>query len=131
METTDMKPTTKAAGIDAIYFSSKDVQRSIAFYRDTVGAEPSSVSEEWGAEYDLPEGAGWGFGPPHLFGGVAAPATVFFAIPDVGAAIERLKAKGGYEVGDVIESPVCTMAFVSDGDGNTLCLHQRKAAAKS
>ena len=104
---------------------------TIAFYRDTVGAEPSNVSEEWGAEYDLPEGAGWGFGPPHLFGGVAAPATVFFAIPDVGAAIERLKAKGGYEVGDVIESPVCTMAFVSDGDGNTLCLHQRKAAAKS
>ncbi|HEY5426009.1 MAG TPA: VOC family protein [Candidatus Tumulicola sp.] len=125
-----MDTATKAAGIDAIYFPVKDVQRSIAFYRDTVGAEPSNVSEEWGAEYDLPEGAGWGFGPASLFDGKTAPATVFFAIPDVRAAIERLKATGKYEVGDPMDSPVCTMAFVSDGDGgNTLCLHQRKPSA--
>ncbi len=121
-----MQATTKTVGIDAIYFPVKDVQRSIAFYRDTVGVEPSSVSEEWGAEYDLPAGAGWGFGPAHLYGGNTSPATVFFAIPDVRAAAERLRAKGGYEVTDIMESPVCTMAFVNDGQGNVLCLHQRK-----
>ncbi len=124
-----MDTATQAVGIDAIYFPVKDVQRAIAFYRDTVGVEPSNVSEEWGAEYDLPEGAGWGFGPAHLFGGNTAPATVFFAIPDVRAAIERLKGKGGYEVGEITESPVCTMAFVNDAEGNALCLHQRKPVA--
>lgn len=123
-----MEASTKAAGVDAIYFTVDDVQQSIAFYRDTVGAEPSSVSEEWGAEYDLPEGAGWGFAPAARWGGKANPATVFFTIPDVRTAAERLRAKGGYEVGEVMESPVCTMAFVNDGNGNSLCLHQRKSA---
>jgi hypothetical protein len=95
----------------------------------TVGVEPSAVSEEWGAEYDLPEGAGWGFGPLRLFGENPSPARVFFAVPDVRAAAARLQAKGGYTVSDVIESPVCTMAFVNDDDGNALCLHQRKSTA--
>jgi predicted enzyme related to lactoylglutathione lyase len=123
-----METSTKAAGIDAIYFPVKDVPRAIAFYRDTVGVEPSNVSEEWGAEYDLPDGAGWGFGPAHMFGGKTSPATVFFAIPDVRGAMERLRAKNRYEIGEIMESPVCTMAFVNDDDGNVLCLHQRKAA---
>jgi predicted enzyme related to lactoylglutathione lyase len=121
-----MESNVKAVGVDAIYFGVKDVQRSIEFYRETVGVEPSAVSEEWGAEYDLPEGAGWGFGPPRLFGGNPNPATVFFAVPDVAAAIERLRAKDRYQISDVIESPVCTMAFVNDDDGNALCLHRRK-----
>jgi len=59
-----MEARIKTLGIDAIYFPVKDVQRSIAFYRDTVGVEPSGVS------------AGWGFGPAHRFGGNTSPATV-------------------------------------------------------
>jgi hypothetical protein len=47
-------------------------------------------------------------------------------VPDVAAAIERLRAKDRYQISDVIESPVCTMAFVNDDDGNALCLHRRK-----
>ena len=121
-----MEARIKTLGIDAIYFPVKDVQRSIAFYRDTVGVEPSGVSEEWGAEYDLPQGAGWGFGPAHRFGGNTSPATVFFAIPDVRAAVDRLREKGGYTVGEIMDTPVCIMAFVNDADGNILCLHQRK-----
>ena len=124
-----MESHVKAVGVDAIYFGVNDVQQSIAFYRDTVGVEPSAVSEEFGAEYDLPEGAGWGFGPPKLFGGKSSPATVFFAVPDVHAAVERLRAKGIYEITDVIESPVCTMAFVNDANGNALCVHRRKQTA--
>ena len=42
-----MEARVKTLGVDAIYFPVKDVQRSIASYRDTVGAE-----------YDLPQGAG-------------------------------------------------------------------------
>lgn len=121
-----MNDTTKAAGIDAIYFTVDDVPKTIQFYRDTVGAEPSSVSDEWGAEYDLPQGAGWGFAPAARWGGTAHPATVFFTIPDVHAAAEQLRAKGTYEVGEIMESPGCTMAFVNDAYGNSLCLHQRK-----
>jgi predicted enzyme related to lactoylglutathione lyase len=123
-----MEANLRAAGIDAIYFTVDDVGRSIDFYRDVVGAEPSHVSDEWGAEYDLPEGAGWGFAPAAKFGGKASPATVFFAVGDVRAAADRVRSKGGYEVGEVMESPVCTMAFVNDGHGNALCLHQRKTA---
>lgn len=124
-----MNDTTTAVGVDAIYFTVDDVAKTIQFYRDTVGAEPSNVSDEWGAEYDLPEGAGWGFAPASRWGGTAHPATVFFTIPDVRAAVEHLRQKGGYEVGDAMESPVCTMAFVNDAHGNSLCLHQRKADA--
>lgn len=52
-----MEMNIEATGIDATYFPVKDVQASIAFYRDTVGVEPSADSEELGAEYDFPEGA--------------------------------------------------------------------------
>ena len=109
-----MEARIKTLGIDAIYFPVEDVQRSIAFYRDTVGVEPSGVSEEWG------------FGPAHRFGGNSSPATVFFAIPDVRAAADRLREKGGFTVGEIMDTPVCIMAFVNDADGNILCLHQRK-----
>jgi predicted enzyme related to lactoylglutathione lyase len=121
-----MPSATQTTGIDAIYFPVKDVQRAIAFYRDLVGVEPSAVSEEYGAEYDLPEGAGWGFGPSRLFDGSTNPATVFFAVPDLQAAIDAVRAKGGYEITDVFDTPVCTMAFVNDAEGNKLCLHKRK-----
>lgn len=120
-----MASATTATGVDAIYFPVKDVQRAIAFYRDVVGVEPSAVSEEYGAEYDLPNGAGWGVGPSSLFHDRGGVATVFFAVPDVEAATAAAKAKG-YEVTEVHDTPVCFMSFVRDTDDNELCLHKRK-----
>lgn len=121
-----MASATTATGVDAIYYGVKDVPRAIAFFRDVVGVEPSIVSEEYGAEYDLPNGAGWGVGPTSLFGDKISGATVFFAVPDVQAAIDATKAKGIYTVSELHDTPVCNMAFVTDADGNTLCLHKRK-----
>jgi len=123
-----MASATTATGVDAVYYGVKDVPRAIAFFRDVVGVEPSAVSEEWGAEYDLPNGAGWGVGPATLFNDKVSGATVFFAVPDVQAAIDATKAKGTYTVSELHDSPVCHMAFVNDADGNTLCLHKRKAS---
>ena len=50
-----------------------------------------------------------------------------FAVDDAKAAIEHYRARG-LQLSDVIESPVCFMAFGSDPEGNGLIIHQRKAA---
>jgi catechol 2,3-dioxygenase-like lactoylglutathione lyase family enzyme len=54
--------------------------------------------------------------------------AVALRVPDVAAAMERLRAEGvEFQFEEVYDSGVCHMAFFSDPDGNALMLHHRYA----
>jgi catechol 2,3-dioxygenase-like lactoylglutathione lyase family enzyme len=54
--------------------------------------------------------------------------AVALRVPDVGAAMERLRAEGvEFDFEEPYDSSKCHMAFFKDPDGNALALHRRYA----
>ncbi len=108
-----------------VAYSVRDVAGAVAFYRDTIGLKPGDmVSEHW-AEFDVGSTTfGLGNGEPlGITPGTSFSAT--FEVDDIAAEQARLKA-AGVKVGDVHETPVCHVCFVTDPEGNQFGLHQRK-----
>ena len=121
--------TTQAVqmtGIDAVYYYVKDFERALAFYRDTLGFEVAMSAPPMFAEFTFPGGEAFGIyksDSPETF---KPCAGVMFAVPDVKAAIDSLKA-AGVKVEDHIEdTPACFMGFAEDTEGNGFILHHRK-----
>lgn len=118
----------KVLGVDYVYFPVSDLEKATAFYRDVLGLTPSfSVGGMWGelqagnmtvalhVEDDAP---------------IAAPdsgmrPSTAFACEDVAAMAERVKEAGGSVAMEPFESGTCTIAVVSDLDGNPVMLHRR------
>ena len=116
------------AGIDAVYYMVKDLARARRFYEEGLGFVSPFVTEsgEWsGAEYLLPTGQTFGLGR-------AAQAQwrpsggAMIAVDDVAQATARVTEFGGNVIAETFESPVCTMSWCEDTEGNTFCLHRRK-----
>jgi predicted enzyme related to lactoylglutathione lyase len=112
-------------GIDATYYTVKDLERATAFYRDALGL--SVTHEVPGMVTEFSFGGGETFGlyktseaEWHASGGV------MFAVADVRAAVAELKGRGVAFSDDVEETPVCFMAFAQDSEGNGFILHARK-----
>jgi len=59
----------------------------------------------------------------------AGGGSVGLEVDDFDAAINHLRAGGCAFRLDPMETPVCRMAVVSDPDGNSVTIHQRKAGA--
>jgi predicted enzyme related to lactoylglutathione lyase len=109
-----------------VAYSVKDVPRATAFYRDVIGLKPGAAEfgDQW-VEFDV-DGVAFGIGNGEAIGIVPGSAfSAAFEVDDVAAARERLVAQN-VPVSDVMESPVCWTAFVTDPDGNRFALHQRK-----
>ena len=51
--------------------------------------------------------------------------AIMFAVDDAKKAVEHYRARG-LQLSDVVESPVCYMAFAADPEGNGIIIHQRK-----
>lgn len=117
-------------GTDFIYYQTNDIDKAIAFYRDTLGLEMYGHFEEmkW-AEFNAGNTT-FAINDPSAFDAnmKAQPggAAVAFSVDDVAAAIEELESKGVKVTLPVNESPVCHFACILDPDGNTVWLHQRK-----
>ena len=118
--------TIQATGIDIHAYLVKDPKRAIKFYRTTLGLIPSWESEQ-GAEFELSDGST--FGVWKMSDGSWHPsAGVFFAVPDIGDAIAKLRSQGiKFQSEEPFDSPVCRMIEVQDSEGNSFMLHQRKA----
>jgi catechol 2,3-dioxygenase-like lactoylglutathione lyase family enzyme len=114
--------------VDFISVPVTDLERSTAWYRDTLGLE--QVSQGAWPEFQLgknlslylmdPKGIGQEFSGPHN-------AHIALRVPDVAATREELEARGIEFEGDISDSGVCHMAFFRDPDGNALMLHRRYA----
>ena len=111
--------------VDFVDIPSRDVERSIAFYRDVLGLpqNPREPTEFEAGNVTLaiwkPEDQGVEF-PKSAAHGIA------LRVADVAAARAELESKGVEFVGDR-DSGVCNMAFFTDPDGNSLILHRRYA----
>jgi predicted enzyme related to lactoylglutathione lyase len=105
-----------------------DLERSTAFYRDTLGLEQTGAGG-W-PEFRLGENAflylldptniGREFGGPHT-------APIALRVPDVEEARRELEGRGIEFVGETFDTGVCYMAHFADPDGNVFMLHRRYA----
>lgn len=105
-----------------------DLERSTAWYRDTLGLEQTGEGQ-W-PEFRLgenvflylldPTNIGREFSGPHT-------ASIALRVPDVEEARRELESKGVLFDGETFDSGVCHMALFRDPDGNSLMLHRRYA----
>jgi len=120
----------KIRGTDFVYYQTSDIEKSIEFYRDTLGLDMYGYFEEvkW-AEFNAGN-VTFAINDPTAFDpgfkAQAGGAAVSFAVDDLEAAIKELEGKGVPVVVPLNETPVCHFASVSDPDGNTVWLHRRK-----
>jgi len=103
-----------------------DMARARKFYEEVLGLKPTSVHGENWVEYEFgPHALSIGCSPefkPSPDGCAAA-----LEVEDFAAAIAHLKQHNVKFRMEQCESPVCHMAMVFDPDGNTICIHKRKA----
>jgi catechol 2,3-dioxygenase-like lactoylglutathione lyase family enzyme len=111
--------------VDFITIPTRDVKRSVEFYRDVLGI-PESTHQ--GAEVETPN-VTLSFWNPEEQGVEFQPNIAGFAIrvADVEEARKELEAKGVEFLGETFDSSVCHMGFLKDPDGNTVILHNRYA----
>jgi lactoylglutathione lyase len=115
----------KIKAVDFIFYKVSNLQKSMAFYRDTLGLKPYGTPGEQWAEFEVGNATlsiGSFDTEPITPGGVA----VGLAVDDVKKAIEELKAKGVTIVDEPYETPMCFGSTIADPDGNKIYLHKRK-----
>jgi predicted enzyme related to lactoylglutathione lyase len=116
-------------GVDFILISSGNVERSLAFYRDTLGLEQTAGFPPSWYEFDAGGTTLAVAGPPP-----EAPQPPFdgngvtfaLSVADARKALDEARAGGAAVRQEVVESPVCFMGLIADPDGNLIFLHQRK-----
>lgn len=111
--------------ISAVWIYVRDVERSLAFYRDLLGLplEADRHDPHW-AEATLANGIRFAVHRAHP-GAEPQPGTttVDFAVEDVDAAAERLRA-GGVRVGEVLREEWGSTVTAYDPDGYRVSLYQ-------
>jgi methylmalonyl-CoA/ethylmalonyl-CoA epimerase len=122
--------------IHQVAVHSSDLERSIAFYRDRLGAE-------FVAKFEPPGLAFFRFGTTRILLERNAPlATLYFRVDDVAKAAEELRARGividsGPSLIHVDDDGLFGppgaeewMAFFRDPDGNVLAIASQEATAR-
>jgi predicted enzyme related to lactoylglutathione lyase len=116
-------------GVDFVALQTKDFNRAMTFYGDTLGLPRSVHMPERGfGEFEtgnltlsIIDSDRMGLEHQPSLGPVA------LHVDDVGQARERLEAEGVEFRGETLDTGVCHMAFFFDPDGNALMLHHRYA----
>ena len=108
-----------------------DMARARKFYEEILHLKPTMTVGEAGGmqwtEYEIGSGAlALGYGAPDWHPR-SDGCSVGLEMQDFDAAIAELKSKGVKFKMQPFPTPVCKMAFISDPDGNTICIHKRHA----
>jgi predicted enzyme related to lactoylglutathione lyase len=108
-----------------------DMARARGFYEGVLGLKPTTVHIS-----DHGQWVEYAFGPYALAIGSSPMfkpnpdgCSVALEVEDFDAAMAHLRACDVKFRIEPMPTPVCHMAMVYDPDGNTLCLHKRKAAS--
>ncbi|HWG57030.1 MAG TPA: VOC family protein [Gaiellaceae bacterium] len=120
--------TISVERMDFVSVPVTDLERSTAWYRDTLGLEQTGHGQ-W-PEFRLGENAFLYLLDPRNIGQTfVGPHTSALAlrVPDVAEAKHALEERGVTFDGDVFDTGVCHMAPFRDPDGNALMLHRRYA----
>ena len=111
----------KVRAIDFVELHVADLDRSLRFYRETLGMDfpVSGGGSDW-RELQCPPVA-------LAFGQYGEPGSVMLAlaVDDVDAAVEELRAQGVEIVKEPWAADVCYRALIRGPDGNLLMLHRR------
>ncbi len=106
-----------------------DMARARGFYEGVLGLKPTSVVDTDHAKWTEYE-----FGPYALALGSAegfkpSPdgCMAGLEVEDFDQAVAHLNAKQVKFRREPFDTPVCRMALVFDPDGNSVCIHKRKA----
>jgi predicted enzyme related to lactoylglutathione lyase len=130
LEETQMAATdVMVKGVDFVAVQTKDFDRAMTFYGETLGLPRSvHVPDRGFAEFEtgnltlsIIDAAKMGM--EHR----SSPAPVALHVDDVAQARAHLEEAGVAFRGDVLDTGVCHMAFFEDPDGNALMLHHRYA----
>ncbi len=107
---------------DAVFYYVSDIERSVAFYRETLGLP--LVSRDFVARFDV-DGVLFELVPTPHGQAISGPgnARLCFQVPDIHEALAQLKSRG-VEATPVKAEPGGLLAFFKDPDGNELCLWQ-------
>ena len=108
-----------------------DMARARSFYENVLGLKPTMIVGEPGGmqwtEYDIANGTlSIGAGAPG-WKPTADGCSVGLEVENFESSISHLKAQRVKFHMEPFETPVCHMAFILDPDGNSICIHKRKA----
>ncbi len=101
-----------------------DIARSRAFYEQTLGLKLGETFGDSWIEYELGSAA---FAITNAFASDAPASSVAFEVDDLDTQLSSLKSAGVPIQGDINDFPSCRMVLITDPDGNTLCIHQKKS----
>lgn len=119
----------KIRGTDFVMLEVADMDRSIAFYRDTLGMEIVERYENIWVEFQAAPTTLALYRPEDADARTerkSGGAVIALSVENVKEAVEELRGKGVPIVRETMDTPVCWMAGITDPDGNGIALHQRK-----
>ena len=107
---------------DAVYYHVTDMERSIAFYRDTLGFR--LISRDYVARFDI-DGVLFELVPnaPGNAPSGTGNARLSLGVTDIGQATLALQAKG-VATTPIKKEPGGLLSYFKDPDGNEICLWQ-------
>lgn len=115
----------KVTGLDAVYFTVRDLDAMTKFYTALLGAPPAQAMPERLSEWVFDDGNAFGLYKTDEADG--SGGWPMFAVADVAAALKEAKALGArFEEEDVTDTPICQMTWGHDPEGNSFGLHKRK-----
>ncbi len=109
-----------------VMYPVRDMEASLAFYRDSLGLTPSGLASDAWTEFDI-SGTAFGIGTFPQLGTPGHAGALALEIDDLAAMRARLLATG-IEATEPYETPICWISQLRDPDGNTITLHQRKSS---
>ena len=123
---TGMATAVGVSNISVVYLYVRDMERSLAFYRDMLGI-PLEGDEHW-AEATFPGGTRFALHTAHEGIGELSSGTVNISleVEDAGAAAALLRERGT-DVRDAVSDSWGTAVDVVDPDGYIVSLFQRPA----
>jgi predicted enzyme related to lactoylglutathione lyase len=105
----------------------QDMARARTFYEKTLGLPPGENFQGVWQEYDF---GGTTFAISSMTVDFLKPGSqgcVAIEVEDLKGLVKELREKGAhFQSEEIMESPVCWVAWVKDPDGNTISLHQSK-----
>jgi predicted enzyme related to lactoylglutathione lyase len=118
-----------AKRVDFVAVQTRDVERSLRFYGETLGLEKNpNTGPRWN-EFETGN-LTLAIVSPEMIGQEFAPlpfAAIAIQGPDVAEARAKLEEAGVEFDGEIFDSGVCKGAIFKDPDGNGLLLHNRYA----
>ncbi len=108
-----------------------DIQVSRHFYEDLLGLKVAvnfgDAHKAW-IEYNLPSGTLAISNMAEAWSPSSSGPSIAFEVEDLNETMAFLKEKDVSIITEPFESPICTIAIISDPDGNLITIHKKKAS---